>query len=266
MNQNIKIADIISKLNETEDLLKDKKISEIDKDLILEKIRKMYEKILLGNSVQLHQETMTTVVENTVTAQPVVEEKIQKPIHPPAEKIELIENKEIVEPIIPEPEIITQESVTDEKKVVVNNPTLFDIETPATTMAHPPKKESVKEEVIIKTENKAPSKTLSDQYQSHSTKTVSDLISKSQSEKDLTSKIQLKPIKSIKSAISINDRIMFTKELFDNDPDFYNELVEKLNNMNNLTEAMEYLAIEIDLNEDSEAVQKFVELVHRRFA
>lgn len=262
MNQNVKIADIISKLNEIDELLKsfnNDKCSTIDKDLILEKIRKMYENLLITKAENKPSDTVTKTKSYTPVEKPVKKEVVAEPVKP-ADKIQ-----DTVIDFTEKPKEKT-EPVVEEKAPADDYPTLFEVETIApqtsTKETEPAPVISQKNDTV---KQNATSKTISDQYQQNITKTVSDVMSKKQNEKDLSSKLQLKPIKNLKSAISINDRIMFTKELFDNDADFYNEIIEKLNGMNNLDEALEHLKMEIDLTEESEAVQKFTELVQRRF-
>jgi hypothetical protein len=258
MNQNVKIADIISKLNETDELLKNfnnGNFSTIDKDLLLEKIRNIYETVLHISFDSKAKEVSQKVKVQLVKEKPIKEEKVTESV-----TIEASSNDTIIDFSVESEE--TQNTNAEEKKQVNSYPTLFEVETTVPQ----PEPVTVNKEKTKKPSQVSSSKTISDQYREGTTKTVSDLISKSQNNKDISSKQQLKPIKNIKTAISINDRIMFTKEIFDNDTDFYNEVVDNLNGMNSLDEAMAYLDVNIDINEDSEAIIKFVELVSRRFA
>ena len=264
MNQNLKVSEIVSKINEIDELLGQINIenfSSIDKDLLLDKIRGLYENLLL---LKIEKSNVTSVKKEEVVSRnaPVIKEEkaIEKPIVKTIPKTvapELFDKTEVE--IQPDP-------VIEEKKITDDYPTLFEVETSPKPVENTPKEPA--KSTSEKTEKNIPasaSKTISEQYQKSNTQTVSDKMSKSHTEKDISSKLQLKPIKNLKSAISINDRIMFTKELFDNKADFYNEMIEKINSMNNLDEALEHLRMEININDESETVKKFVELVHRRF-
>jgi len=268
MNQNVKITNIISKLNEIDELLKSfndenmsagqAKFSIIDKDMILEKIRNIYDTALLNKS-----ECKTSEIIPEIKAQIPIEKPIIKEIQ--TETIETPENVNDSILDFTEKPIEKSEVAVEEKKPIISSLTLFEVEPiiPQNTI----KTEdpiSVKKEKVDSTKQSPSSKTISDQYRESKTQTVSDLMSKF-NRNDVSAKQNLNPIKNLKSAISINDRIMFTNELFDNNPDLYNEVIEKINGMNNFNEALEYLKIEIDLTEESEAIQKFTELVHRRF-
>lgn len=262
MNQNIKVSEIASKINEIDELLCQLNIenfSTIDKDLMLDKIRSLYEKVLL---LKIEKSNVTSVKKEevvTITAPVFKEEKaVEKPIVKPAPKT--------VAPELFEKTEIKTEPVIEDKKTMDEYPTLFEVET-----TPKPIDITTKEPIITnseKIEKNIPvsaSKTISDQYQQNNSQTVSDLMSKSHNEKDISSKLLLKPIKNLKSAISINDRIMFTKELFDNNAASYNEMIDIINGMNNLNEAIEHLGTKIDINDESETVKKIIELVHRRF-
>ncbi|NQU87073.1 MAG: hypothetical protein HQ541_15055 [Mariniphaga sp.] len=69
-------------------------------------------------------------------------------------------------------------------------------------------------------------------------KSVNDLIS----DKDkLEHKLSSMPVGSIKSAIGINDRFLYTRELFDGNAELYTDSVSKLDSLNNINEAVAYL-------------------------
>ena len=77
-------------------------------------------------------------------------------------------------------------------------------------------------------------------------------------------KVVGKPVTSVKRAIRLKDRFMFTRELFDNDSDKYNLTLEAIDNANNFVEAIEYLEENCKWPK-SETSLKFMELVKRRF-
>jgi len=72
------------------------------------------------------------------------------------------------------------------------------------------------------------------------------------------------PLKSIREGIGINDRFLYMRELFGNDPDKYEKTIASLDEFAAIEEAVGYLKQNFKWNK-SEAGQKFLVLVKRRF-
>jgi len=73
------------------------------------------------------------------------------------------------------------------------------------------------------------------------------------------------PLQSLKEGLSLNDRYLFQRELFDNDKSRLDETVAALDRQENIKEAVEYLKANFKWIK-SEASEKFVHLVKRRFS
>jgi len=73
------------------------------------------------------------------------------------------------------------------------------------------------------------------------------------------------PIKSLKEGLILNDRYLFQRELFNNDKAKLDETVAALDRLANIQEAVEYLKANFRWTK-SEASEKFVQLVKRRFS
>ena len=73
------------------------------------------------------------------------------------------------------------------------------------------------------------------------------------------------PIKSLKEGLILNDRYLFQRELFNNDKSRLDETVAALDRLSNIHEAVEYLKANFRWTK-SEASEKFVQLVKRRFS
>lgn len=71
-------------------------------------------------------------------------------------------------------------------------------------------------------------------------------------------------IASLRAAIGLNDRFLFIREIFDNNSEKYNTIIEKLDKMETIQEAVEFLKANLTM-EKNEASMKFVELLKRRF-
>ncbi|PIP54270.1 MAG: hypothetical protein COX07_06265 [Bacteroidetes bacterium CG23_combo_of_CG06-09_8_20_14_all_32_9] len=269
MKPNQKISHIIEMLEEAKELIaknNGENINNINKDIALEKIRTAYDRLLKVKT------TITeTVIESEETA--VKTPEVQEPeintientvmdFSNNSEKC-IIENESEIEH-----ETIDEPIVVDKKKNIEIQPTLFDKEIIATLTPPDEKTKLLKKEKITetKTHSLENSKTLSDKYREINTKTLSDVITNSNHKKDFPVNKKLQPVKNIKSAISINDRVMFMHDIFDNNSAIYNNTIDEINNMKNLDEAMAYLNKTTNIKKDNEAYDKFLELVSCRFA
>ena len=72
-------------------------------------------------------------------------------------------------------------------------------------------------------------------------------------------------VKDIRSAISLNDRILFINSLFDEDPMLFQSVLTKINSMAELDEVVEYLRAERPAwDMESAEVYRFMMAVRRR--
>jgi len=72
-------------------------------------------------------------------------------------------------------------------------------------------------------------------------------------------------VKDIRSAISLNDRILFINTLFNQDPMAFQEALTKINQMTTLDEAVSYIVTELpDWDLGSETVYRFMMAVRRK--
>lgn len=76
-------------------------------------------------------------------------------------------------------------------------------------------------------------------------------------------------IKDLTKAVSINQKILFTKELFKGDSFAFNEAIAKLNAFENRSSAFEFLNTDLtpkfSFKTESESYLQFVELIERRY-
>jgi hypothetical protein len=85
-------------------------------------------------------------------------------------------------------------------------------------------------------------------------------------ESDLVTRFKTTPIADLTKAIPLNDRIWFTKELFAGEGDELAATLEKLNQMNDLDEALQHLSGQFNWNPDDKVVQKFLQIISRKFS
>jgi len=73
------------------------------------------------------------------------------------------------------------------------------------------------------------------------------------------------PIPSLKTAIGLNDRFLFIREIFGNNTDKYNMIIDHLDKLESIQQAVDYLKINLTLQKN-ETSMKFVDLLKRRFS
>ena len=85
-----------------------------------------------------------------------------------------------------------------------------------------------------------------------------------------TDDLNLKPISDIKLAITLNDKLLYVKDLFNGYNLAYSEAIEILNRFNTLEEAMRFLKTNYVVKNNWESkpatTEKFYELLKRRYA
>lgn len=84
------------------------------------------------------------------------------------------------------------------------------------------------------------------------------------SSKNQESKIKGKPLTTLKGAIGLNDKFMFTRELFGNDRSKFDKAIEDLDACKSLIEAIEYLEKNFKWTKNETSL-KFIGLVKQRF-
>lgn len=71
-------------------------------------------------------------------------------------------------------------------------------------------------------------------------------------------------ISSLRAAIGLNDRFLFIREIFGNNTDKYNKVIDHLDKLETIQQAVDYLKSQLTLQKN-ETSMKFVELLKRRF-
>lgn len=77
-------------------------------------------------------------------------------------------------------------------------------------------------------------------------------------------KLNTGPISSLKASIGLNDRYQFVREIFGNNTEKYNKVIDHLDKLETIQQAVEYLKSQLTLQK-TETSMKFVELLKRRF-
>ncbi len=82
--------------------------------------------------------------------------------------------------------------------------------------------------------------------------------------RDLTSKMQTRPITDLRNSIGLNEKFLFIKELFKGRPDQYNNCIDMLNQTTTYEEAIKFLKDNYEWEEDDEVAEKLINLVKRK--
>jgi hypothetical protein len=101
---------------------------------------------------------------------------------------------------------------------------------------------------------------LGDSFQNE--QSVNDVIGEKKAEE---SNLINSPISSLRASIGLNDRFLFIREIFANNTDKYNTVIDQLDKLETIQQAVEFLKANITLQKNETSL-KFVELLKRRFS
>ena len=175
-------------------------------------------------------------IEPEVEVQPEVEVEIE--VEPEVEPV--------VEEVEAEPEVVVEEVVED-LPVEEDDDLPFFEEESVFAEPEPVKVEPVKEEPVAAKEEPAA--------------LVDAMLDKLAWKKDMPGSA----VKDVRSAISLNDRILFINKLFAEDPMAFQAAIGKLNAMESLDEVVAYVKAEhSDWNLESDIVYRFMMAVRRK--
>lgn len=73
------------------------------------------------------------------------------------------------------------------------------------------------------------------------------------------------PVDDIRKAISIADRFLFQRELFNNSNETMNNTLDAINNMTTYEEAYNFIKCSFSWNEEDPTTENFLKTMHRRF-
>lgn len=233
----------VESLHEIEELIKnfpdDRKIPVIEIDLALQKLRNLYELLLFMKNIE---DPLNTGNVNLI--QP-IDENQSKPV------MEKQETSSVV--VVEESKTTTVAVTTKEEKA----------------QSEEAKEKTVKqtERVVEKHEKNASRKevevkTIADKFKGGPT--LAETLSKKYTRENGTLG-DIKPVTDLMSAIAINDRFTFIRELFRNDRKAFESAIGVLNNANSYDDAYNYLMQEYGWDMDGEAVQLLLNILRRKY-
>jgi len=233
---------------------------QVEIDFMIQNMRQLYEASLLLN----HTNAMSSLDEvKSAVVQKILAEKKAIELKQPEPKKESSK-----EEVVPQPtaiqSLVAPKPMAEPVKEVVIEPAI-------------PLQEKTKEPRTIAVKSKKASDFNSSMFEDKPTlgdkfgngETLHVKIASKNGSKTLAEKLHHHPIKDLKQAIGINEKFLFINQLFDGNLQQYSEAIDKVNSLNNLESAREFitteLAVRLNWDDSNEHVQNFMELVERRF-
>ncbi len=174
---------------------------------------------------------------------------------------------EPLEPEVPQTETLKPEISKSERLEPEVSGTVSGHPSPAREIPEPVFRESEEEEEeeeIIKhddhPETESPQKTIAEIFVQE--KSLNDILLTG---KTIDHKLAATPLTRLESAIGLNDRFLFIRELFASDAGLFNKTIKQIDQMDSLNEAVTFLNKHFKWKKN-EASLKFAQLVKRRFS
>ncbi|SFE39303.1 hypothetical protein [Sunxiuqinia elliptica] len=189
---------------------------------------------------------------------------------PTAEKPETVSEEKVAEQH--KPETASEASITEEEIAVeIKNEPLesttatkeaIEVEEIAAESPAPKEEPQKKDDTIDEeelTEEPTEQKIVGENFAKG--KSLNDLLLES---KTLDQKLANSPIEKLETAIGLNDRFQYTRELFNNNPELFRDTVKEIDQSTNLEEAVSFLNSNFKWKKTETSIQ-FAQLVKRRF-
>jgi len=243
---NVKQAKILlEKINRLfQSMTMDDHISEIEKELMRNYIKQMYEEFMPDNAATATPIAPPPVVEKpkVVVPPPVVEPpRVQRvetpPPPPPPPKVEVAPEPVVVPEPAPMPAAKAARVATPQPKAAKPEP----------VKAAPPKRVSKSK--------------VSEEHE--------ELFEQKEAT-ELSERLSLRPLKDLRKAMGINERILTTNELFDGNGDALKDTLTTLNGLSTFDEAKDYLSNIAGIynwssRKKKKKAQIFIKLIRRKF-
>ena len=217
-------------------------VAEIEKDLMKNYIRQLYESVLEEDGVVVKTPAKPLPTKQQPKPKPVVVEPIVEPEITPIE---------IVAPVVtPKPKPAPKPTPAPEPVVEMEV-----VAPPPPPPPAPPKPKPAPKPVATK---------------STSSSELEEIFNLPNAT-DLSEKLSQSTIKDLSKAFSINDKILTIKELFGGDDALFNDTVKALNKMSSFEEAKNYLVANVaskhswDKSSKQKKAKVFAKLIKRRF-
>lgn len=281
-NQQYKsISELAQSIKENIELIESGTLDNDGMSNLIDQTRDLYDRLVVIRYKAFEQEvkggsdTKASVVEPSVEAKQVVEEKPQKVEDPKEEsdlfgggfKLDFSDQNEIKPASKPKPKQDKKANPVAGKQEAIpvpDQPLPFNNPNPPKKV-EPKVEPKVEEEEVKAAENQIDLIEIIDD----TPKSLNETLAEQKSGDNLASKLAQQPISDLKSAIGINQKFLFMNDLFAGEHDAYHSLIDKINGMSSEAEALEYIQQEVvgkyAWDMESVSVGRFLNLVSRRF-
>lgn len=128
-------------------------------------------------------------------------------------------------------------------------------------------KEDEEEEIIVAEEK--PVVAVTEEWKTEESalveESVAETVVKEEEPKSVVLGESLKLSAGLRHAISLNDSFRFSRELFGGDTELMNRVIEQISVMGSYKTAVAFLSSKVEINEEKEAVNDFLELLKKYF-
>lgn len=265
------IEQIYAEINSITSLINSFKVEEnflspIDKDLLMEKTRKLYELMLhlqVQSTVFSTEESTESQAEVSASEEPQLKqaEEQEASFRP---MMYASDTEEVQEEIVP------GEIADIAEEVVVHVASESQIRQAVPELSVEPKEEApiddTTEQLMFYTEQTLRQAETPDLFSSAPSESIADKLAAG-SEPSIASKLEHSPIPDLRQAIGINDKFLFVNELFEGNLSQYTKAIEELNGFQSLNGARTYL-LELSVlyawPKESEAKEKLLQIIERK--
>ena len=247
------------------------KISTIERELVLEKLRTIYEAMLFLK----HEEAPGMAVgTETPDNNPETESLCETAAPAPVEEAVPVEEAAAEEPSVPAEPLPSERGETAEKLPIDRRKILSLYESETIREVAEAEDLPVSEEAAADVEerNETCSDETPDELSGGNEKTavvgevLGDLLGREMNHTDMATKIAAEQASGLRQMIGLNDKFLLMRDLFDNDRAACDAAINTLDALPDLDEAMIYLHEHYAWNPDSEGVKLLVEVLTRNFS
>lgn len=82
---------------------------------------------------------------------------------------------------------------------------------------------------------------------------------------DVTEILKAKPLKNLSDAIGVNDKFLFIREIFNGNPESYNQAISRIDGAENIEDARAVIMSYTGNNLETDTVKQLLDLVKRKF-
>jgi hypothetical protein len=129
----------------------------------------------------------------------------------------------------------------------------------------PHKVQEIKKEEHKKVKDKKPeSSIIADRFISPH-ESVNERLGTKREDDEYSDIIKSKPVTTLSDAIGVNDKFLFIREIFDGNPESFEQAISRLDNAENLSAAKEIIKSYTEDNKETAVIRHLLDMVKRKF-